>query len=229
MLEQDDLPADLTITVGSGSEQKVYNTNSSVLVYYVPGFGRVLEASGSTKAIELPKLSPVKFETVINHFTTRDSVASVLDDNYDYFGDYFGDYDGDHCNGYEMKVAIQNVERHFHRFVVFGKEPKSYDHPMTTFLVGPDKTPVIAHRAILAAMNPILKKMLYGTGMITVDQSKPIEWPDVDDQVVPVVIRAIENRGKCPRILPFELRNPLDQFLDYIGETKASTNIVVDL
>ena len=39
-------------------------------------------------------------------------------------------------------------------------------------------------------MNPVLHRYLYGTGLISVDLSKPIEWPDFNAQGVRQVFLA---------------------------------------
>ena len=81
-----------------------------------------------------------------------------------------------------------------------------------TFIVGADKTGVKVNCAVLAAMSPVLKRMLYGVGTITgADETKPIVWPDFDGESVCLVFDALRQRDtwitvpkdKVPLVLTF--------------------------
>jgi hypothetical protein len=60
-----------------------------------------------------------------------------------------------------------------------------------TFIVGPEKTEIVWDRTILAKSNPTLSKILYGSGEIKTDPSKPIEWLDFDPASTKLVFESL--------------------------------------
>jgi hypothetical protein len=85
------------------------------------------------------------------------------------------------------------------------------------FIVGPDETEIRANRSVLAAMSPVLNRMLFGVDLITVDPTVPIVWPDFDAEVVEAVFVALRQR-KGHIYVPSEGVASARTFLDFIGE-----------
>ena len=87
-----------------------------------------------------------------------------------------------------------------------------------TFIVGHDKTHITTKRAVLAATNPVLQRMLYGVGLIKVDPAVPIVWSEFDTEVVQAVFETLQNK-KDSILVPSSKVSAAKVFLDFIGET----------
>ena len=87
-----------------------------------------------------------------------------------------------------------------------------------TFIVGHDKTHITTKRAVLAATNPVLQRMLYGVGLIKVDPAVPIVWSEFDTEVVQAVFETLQNK-KDSILVPSSKVSAAKDFLDFIGET----------
>jgi hypothetical protein len=129
--------------------------------------------------LELPELDPQAVQSVLEAFISR-TKASIPDR-------YSSRY-----------VAFQKVQCAFGKSMIemSNEEPPTkrprMEHPAIadphwldlSFLCGPQKEEIKVNRAVLASMNPVLHRVLFGAGLISVDPSKPIEWPDFDAQAV---------------------------------------------
>jgi len=96
------------------------------------------------------------------------------------------------------------------------------------FWIGPDEVAITASRVCLAAMNPFLKRLLYGTGYIAVNSAVPIRWPDVEADAVRTVLEAIANRGKRERKVPWNFCHLIARFADYLCESSDTLSLVFD-
>ena len=87
-----------------------------------------------------------------------------------------------------------------------------------TFIVGHNKKHITTNRAVLAATNPVLKRMLYGVGHIKTDPTVPIVWSEFDAEVVQAVFDTLQNK-KDSILVESSKVSGADVFLDFIGET----------
>ena len=71
-------------------------------------------------------------------------------------------------------------------------------------------------------MNPVLHRILFGTGIISVDPTKPIEWPDFDAQAVRQVFLALLHCGKKEFVVPLESVKSAELLVDYLMETREA-------
>ena len=85
------------------------------------------------------------------------------------------------------------------------------------FIVGPNKRLITINRAVLAATNPVLKRMLYGVGLIKTDPNVPIVWSEFDAEVVQAVFDTLQNK-KDSIFVPSSKVSDAKVFLDFIGE-----------
>jgi len=98
-----------------------------------------------------------------------------------------------------------------------------------TFLMGPAKVEISASGVCLAAMNPVLKRILYGTGCIAaVDPSVPIQWPDFDADAVRAVLQAVARRGKQEVTVPINNVDSAARFVDYLCESSEKLKLYFD-
>jgi hypothetical protein len=97
-----------------------------------------------------------------------------------------------------------------------------------SFLCGPQKKEIKVNRAVLASMNPVLHRILYGTGLISVDPSKPIEWPDFDAKAVRQVFLALLHCGKKEFVVPMESVDSAKMLVDYLLETRETLMLYYD-
>ena len=84
------------------------------------------------------------------------------------------------------------------------------------------------NRSVLASMNPVLHRILYGTGLISVDPSKPIEWPDFDAKAVRQVFLALVHFGKKEFVVPIESVESAKMLVDYLLETRETLMLYYD-
>ena len=77
-------------------------------------------------------------------------------------------------------------------------------------------------------MNPVLHRVLYGTGLISVDPSKPIDWPDFDAQAVRQVFLALVHFGKKEFVVPMESVESAKMLVDYLLETREALMLYYD-
>lgn len=222
VLDQDVLPNDVSLLVGKSDAQKTIQVNRAVVSCFVDGFDTLLGDKGQ---VELPDLEPSAVVAVINHHTTREKTVNPFPPRWGSMPE-------------KEKQAIREVYT-----TLKGEEPPSKKVRMSpeahaaltdtrwldaTFLVGLDKTEVKANRACLAAMNPVLKAMMYGSGQIVVDPQKPIEWPEFDPQAVVLVFQAVLSRGKTEVVIPVGLAEHVKSFLNFICESEKTVKVYFD-
>ncbi|KAL3904874.1 MAG: hypothetical protein SGILL_009900 [Bacillariaceae sp.] len=216
-------PMDFELVVGEGENQKTLKSNKTLLACFFPNFKELTEDVLEANKIELKQLSPEAVAIVLDLYTTRKSVKLP------------GRW-GSERDLYNSVLAAKTV---------FGvgdegskpppKKPKT-EHPAladprwldATFIVGADKEEVKANRLALAAMNPVLSRILFGTGIIAVDSSKPIEWPEFDVGAVRCVFLALLQRGSKEVVVPLESVEPAKALLDYLMETREDLNLYYD-
>jgi hypothetical protein len=187
LLQQNDLPTNFTIVVGQGEHQKTYQVNKDVLCEMVPDFECFKSGNANGSTLHCYDLEPSLFESVIGHYTTRFPVIEknkksdeTLNEALGYFNTWGAaqgrkrrDIDDDGNDNRPSNDDASNSSTN-----------KLYSSGDATFIVGADKTEIKANRAVLAAMSPVLKRMPYGVGTITADETKPIVWPDFDGESV---------------------------------------------
>jgi hypothetical protein len=65
------------------------------------------------------------------------------------------------------------------------------DSDKCLFMVGPEKKHITWDRNVLAESNPTLKNILFGTGQIKPDPSKPVEWPEYHPDSVELIFKSL--------------------------------------
>jgi hypothetical protein len=106
---------------------------------------------------------------------------------------------------------------------VSAKKSKTDSGDKCLFIVGAEKKEIAWDRNALAGSNPTLKNILFGTGQIKPDPSKPVEWPEYHPDSVELIFKALPriermNLGsdKAKRV-PDEVYKSCKVLADYLG------------
>jgi len=215
------IPLDFDIIVGEGDGRTTIKANKAVLATFLPKFESLLEDINSAKTLVLPDLDHDAVETVLDAFTSRKpysmpyacSIYGFSDEAkaVKKVGDLFG------VDPYGNKKAKIDDSNH-----------PAFNNPRwsdVTFIVGPTNEEIKANRAVLASLNPVLYRILYGTGSISVDPSQPIRWPDFDALAVKKVLLAMVQLGKKEVVVPSDVVPSAEAFVDYLIETPRKLNL----
>jgi hypothetical protein len=216
-------PSDFELIVGNGAKQKTIGVNRALFFSSFPHVETILGDSLMDGKLELPELDPQAVQTVLEAFTSRKEVSkpyrSVAGAAFEKVQCAFG------------KSMIEMVDEE----TPPTKRPRM-EHPAmadprwldASFLCGPQKEEIKVNRAVLASMNPVLYRVLYGTGLISVDPSKPIEWPDFDAQAVRQVFLALVHCCKKEFVVPTESVESAKMLVDYLLETREALKLYYD-
>jgi hypothetical protein len=209
------LATDFDVVVGTGEKKRVFKTYKSLLQCYMPSFDALVEDLTTATKLELPDLDPESFEIVLEASTTR-STPHIP---------------------YSLRHEIEKVKNTLGLLPneTSGKKQKT-EHPAlnnaclldTTFLVGPNKEEVRANRQVLALTNPVLCRILYGTGSLTVDSTQPIDWLQFEPQVVRQVFSSLVSLGKKPALVPLQHVAPTKELLDYLMESSEGLGLTYE-
>jgi hypothetical protein len=225
VLKQGDLHTDLALVVGCGGSQKTFQVSRAVLCSFIAGFDQLInDGDGVKDQLLLPDLDPHAVEAVIDRHTTRGETLwtfpwEMYDDEMNAIRNVYKVLEPpDEPEAKRTKAAVKSgfIAQAGERFLD------------ATFLVGPNRTEIKANRAVLAAMNPVLKLMLYGTGIITVNPSRPIEWAEFEAEAVRLVFESLRKRAKKEVVIPEILVDSARRFAHFIGETEWTLNIYFD-
>lgn len=216
------VPSDFELIVGKGQKMKIIETNRALLFCFFPHLETLVRDVFEETKLELPELDPVGVQFVLDEYSSRENKA-----------------DWPYRRSEEFK-AIQKVKDKFGMSVTEThgpptKKPKK-EHPAmadprwldATFLAGPHKEEIKVNRSVLASMNPVLHRILFGTGVMSVDPSKPIEWPDFDAQAVRKVFSALVYCCKEEVVVPIESVKSAKALVDYLLETPEDLMIQYD-
>jgi len=211
------VPLDFELIVGNGDEKKTIRVNRAIVFCCFPQLQNMVGDAFTDTKLELPDLDPRAVHLVLEAFTARKKVGiPSSNDEYEAFQKV------QHVFGKSsMEMAKQEQEP------PPAKKPKKLEHPAmadhrwldTTFLVGPQREEIKANRAVLGSMNPVLQRILFGTGSILVDPSKPIEWPDFEVEAARQVFSALVHCGKKEFVVPLESVESAKRLMDYLMET----------
>lgn len=214
--------ADFELVIGTGEEQKTIATNKAMLACFLPAFEHLVEDMETAQKLVLEDLHPKAAETVLKIFTTREggSVPHRRDPMFLSIGSAIKKFGLDDLRKRKASTEGNKGSQH----------PALTDNRWldVTFLVGPYKEEVKANRAVLASLNPVLCRMLYGTGHISVDPAKPIEWPEYDAVAVRRVFDALVHLGKHEVVVPMESATSAKALVDYLMESVSDLNIYFD-
>jgi hypothetical protein len=103
------------------------------------------------------------------------------------------------------------------------KRAKTDSGDKCIFIVGAEKKEIEWDRNVLAESNPTLKSILFGTGHIKCDPSKPVEWPDYHPDSVALIFKALplaekmELESTDAEVVPDEVFNNCKLLADYLG------------
>jgi hypothetical protein len=212
------VPFDFELIVGSGKKKKTIGVNRALFFSSFPYVETILGDSLMDGRLGLPKLDPQAVQTVLEAFTSRKEVSKPY---------RYG----------KEGAAFEEVQRAFGKSMIEMVDQKEHptkmprlQHPAiadprwldASFLCGPQREEIKVNRAVLASMNPVLYRVLYGTGLISVDLSKPIEWPDFDAQAVRQVFLALVHCGKTEFVVPMESVESAKTLVDYLLETREA-------
>jgi hypothetical protein len=176
--------------------------------------------------LEFPELDPQAVLSVLDAFSSRKVVKMPHPHS-----------------GYSKDTAFQEVQRAFGKSMLEmadeeppTKRPRWDEHPAmadarwldASFLCGPQREEIKVNRSTLASMNPVLHRILFGTGLISVDPSKPIEWPDFDAHSVRVVFLALLHCGKKEFVVPMESVESAKMLVNYLLETPETLMLYYD-
>lgn len=222
------IPADFELVVGGGEKQKSIPTNKAVLACFLPNFETLLGGDTIQAAkLELPDADPRALELVLDAYTTHKKVSMPswwsnqdLHDAVQLLKDKFGlvEKNSSGMDGAATKKDGESIRQH---------------HPMlndarwhdVTFLVGSSKEELKTNRAVLASLNDVMNLILYGTGHISVDPAKPIEWTDYDAAAVRCVFLALALRGKEEVVVPLASVESAKALVSYLIETPQELKI----
>ena len=213
------IPFDFELIVGSGDEKKTIGVNRASFLCYFPHVETYFGDSLMDGKLELPELDPQAVQTVLAAFSSRKTVYKPY------------------------RAAFEEVQLAFGKSMlemVDQKEPPTkrprLEHPAmadprwldASFLCGPQREEIKVNRSVLASMNPVLHRILYGTGLISVDPSTPIEWPDFDAQAVRQVFLALVHCCKKEFVVPMESVESAKMLVDYLLETREALMLYYD-
>jgi hypothetical protein len=107
---------------------------------------------------------------------------------------------------------------------VTAKKAKTDSDDKCLFIVGAEKKEISWNRNVLAESNPTLKNILFGTGQLKPDPSKPVEWPEYMPNSVELIFKAlpfVEKKNLVgntkPKVVPDGVYNSCKLLADYLG------------
>ena len=216
------VPFDFELIVGNGDKKKTIGVNRALLFCSFPHLETILGDALMESKLELPELDPQAVQRVLEAFSSRRDVRKPY--------------------AYKESVAFEKVEKAFGKSMIemAGEEPPTkgprLEHPAiadarwldASFLCGPQREEIKVNRSVLASMNPVLYRILFGSGIISVDPSKPIEWPDFDASAVRQVFLALLHCGKKEFIVPMDSVESAKMLVDYLMETRKALMLYYD-
>ena len=217
---------DFKLIVGKGKNKKTIGVNRALLFCSFPHLETMLSDALMNTKLELPELDPQAVLSVLEAFSSR-KVVKMPHPQCDYSED----------------SAFQEVQRTFGKSIIemadeepLTKRPRLEEHPAisdarwldASFLCGPQREEIKVNRSALASMNPVLHRILFGTGLISVDPSNAIEWPDFDAQAVRVVFLALLHCGKKEFVVPMESVESAKLLVNYLLETPETLMLYYD-
>jgi len=212
---------DFELIVGNGDEKKTIGINKALFFCCFPHFEtRFSDALMDTK-LELPELDPQAVQRVLDAFTSRKKVEMLY-------------WDKAHTAFYHVQCVFGKSMIEMANQLPSSTDRPRLEHPAIAdprwldaiFLCGPQKEEIKANRSVLASMNPVLHRILFGTDLIPVDPSKPIDWPDYDAQAVRQVFLALLHCGKKDFVVPIESVESAKMLVDYLGETREDLMLI---
>jgi hypothetical protein len=214
---------DFELLVGKGANTKTVGVNRALLFCFFRHLETMLGDALTDTKLELPELDPQAVKRVLKAFSTRKEVSMPFQ--------------------HTEYVAFKEVQNAFGKSMIEmakEKEPPSkkprLEHPAiadprwldVSFLCGPQKEEIKVNRSVLASTNPVLHRILFGTGLISIDPSKPIEWPEFDAQAVRQVFMALLHCGKKEFVVPVESVESTKRLVDYLLETREALMLYYD-
>jgi len=210
------VPFDFELIVGNGDKMKIIGVNKALFFCCFPHIETMLGDALMDTKVNLPNLDPEAVQSVLEAFSSRKEVTASYD--------------------HKERAAFKEVQRAFGKSIIemADEEPPTkrprLEHPAisdarwldASFLCGPQKEEIKVNRSALASMNPVLHRILFGTGIISVDPTKPIEWPDYDAQAVRQVFLALLYCCKKEFVVPMESVEAAKMLVDYLMETRKS-------
>jgi hypothetical protein len=106
---------------------------------------------------------------------------------------------------------------------VAAKKAKTESGGKCRFIVGNEKKEIAWDRTILADSNPTLKNILFGTGQIKPDPSKPVEWPEYHPDAVELIFKSLplnetmDLKSADTEVVPDEVYKSCQLLADYLG------------
>ena len=213
---------DFELIVGNGDKKKTIGVNRALLFCSFPHLETMLGDPLLDTKLELPNLDPEAVQSVLETFISRKKVSTPFH--------------------HKERAAFEEVQRAFGKSIIemADEEPPTkrskLEHPAiadarwldASFLCGPQREEIKVNRSVLASMNPVLYHILFGTGIISVDPTKPIEWPDFDASAVRQVFLAFLHCGKKEFVVPTESVESAKMLVDYLMETREALMLYYD-
>jgi hypothetical protein len=214
------VPFDFELIVGNGDQKKTIRVNRAILLCSFPHIEtRFGDALTDTK-LELPELDPWAVESVLGAFSSRKEVRMPY-------------WEREQGAFYKVKCAFGKstieIAKEIHPTSSLGLEHPAIADPRwldASFLCGPQREEIKVNRPMLASMNPVLNGVLFGTDLMPVDPSKPIEWPDFDAQAVRQVFLALLHCGKKEFVVPMESVESAKMLVEYLVETREALMLI---
>jgi hypothetical protein len=218
---QQEIPTDFELIIGKGNKKKTIRVGRAILFCYFPHLETLVNDALKDTKLELPQLDPEAVQKVLDALTSRKKVR-LYGHSTSQVTDAFGWSTIDSDDDVDKDEPPTKKCKKEHPAMA---DPRWLD---VTFLVGPDKEEIKVNRLVLASMNPVLHRVLFGTGLILVDPSKPIEWPDFDGQAVRLVFLALIHCGKKELVVPMEKVEAVKMVVDYLMETRKDLFLYYD-
>lgn len=216
------IPFDFELVIGKEDKKNIIHTHKSVLACFIPKFESLVGDLTTATKLELPDLDHKAVKTVLDVFTTRKNDARMPDR-------WHKDYQASKLvletfgldNDYQHKTKKAKTDDAIFQHPAL-TDPRWLD---VTFIVGSNKEEVKANRAVLASLNPVLRRILFGTGHITVDPLKPIDWTEFDAGAVRCVFLALVQLGKEEVVVPLASVSSAKHLVDYLMESHSDLNL----
>jgi hypothetical protein len=227
------IPSDFQIVVGSGEKKKSIASCKALLSCYLPKLDALVDDIMKTDKIELPELDPDMVELVLECFTTRKHIELPFEcDDEDRIKETTKVLEtfGLEVDDEAYQTQTKKLKRDTSDDVSTSSHPALTDPRLldAIFLAGPEKKEIKVCRAVLASMNPVLYRIMFGTGCITVNTSAPIEWPEYDAEAVRLVFLALLQRGKQEVVIPIDCVESTKKLVDYLMETAHDLRLYYD-
>ena len=202
------IPMNFKLVVGKGDFQFTIETNRDIMIHFFPSLMAKVENIDQLDCLDLQLRPAVTEHPGYAKIRIKRAVEPT---------------------SLGCKAKYEQVKSARRMFTLnYSSTDNSSRHslPMdVTFLAGSGQEEILGNRAVLATLNPVLARILFGTGCISVDPSRPIDWTQFDAAAVRTVLAVFMSKSKRTLVIPLDVVDSTKMLVDYLMETPESLNI----